>query len=204
MDIYTTKFYQDNIFYVYMYLRKNNSKNGLVGTPYYIGKGCGSRAYKSHGKNIAVPTDKSRIQFICENMMERDAFRLEIYLIQRYGRVDLKNGCLHNKTDGGEGLTGYKPSKETISKLIAISPASIIKRLETMRKNGTSNSPKKATATKRKNGTLNSNSVESVAKCLATKRKNGTMNVSSPTAIAKQLATKLANGTIKQIKKKSA
>ena len=37
---------------------------------------------------------------------EADAFQLEILLIHFYGRVDKKTGCLHNCTDGGDGMVG--------------------------------------------------------------------------------------------------
>jgi len=103
MNIYPTKFYQDNKFYVYMYLREKDSINGLAGTPYYIGKGTGDRLTKKHQKGISVPKDKHRIQCICKNMNESLAIQLEIYLIQLFGRIDNGTGILRNRTDGGEG-----------------------------------------------------------------------------------------------------
>ena len=42
------------IHYIYAYIRNN-------GTPYYIGKGCGYRAYHTKGHNIKPPKDKSKI-----------------------------------------------------------------------------------------------------------------------------------------------
>ncbi len=91
-------------YYVYQYLRKD-------GTPYYIGKGCGFRAYT---KRAYKPNDKSRIIIIKDNLTESAAFLLEIELIQKYGRQDIETGILKNKTDGGEG--GSK-SPETRQKL---------------------------------------------------------------------------------------
>ena len=98
-------------YYVYQYLREDN-------TPYYIGKGFGYRMFdKNH--SIYVPKDKSRIEVILDNLSEESAHLLEIELIKYYGRKDKGTGILRNKTDGGEGVSGYKhtlQSKEKMSK----------------------------------------------------------------------------------------
>lgn len=91
------------MFYVYTYLRED-------GTPYYVGKGSGERAYKKWGKGIKPPKDDSRIIIVADNLEEEQAFKLERELIAEYGRKDLANGILHNKTDGGEGSSGHKVS----------------------------------------------------------------------------------------------
>jgi hypothetical protein len=97
-------------YYTYAYLREDK-------TPYYIGKGKGNRAYKKHRKGIGVPKDKSRIIFLKQNLTEEEAFRHEIYMIAVFGRKDLGNGILHNRTDGGEGSSGWVPSEETRRKI---------------------------------------------------------------------------------------
>ena len=97
-------------YYTYAYLREDK-------TPYYIGKGKGNRAYKKHRKGIGVPKDKSRIIFLKQNLTEEQAFRHEIYMIAVFGRKDLGNGILHNRTDGGEGSSGWVPSEETRRKI---------------------------------------------------------------------------------------
>lgn len=101
------------MFYVYAYLRSNESITAKIGTPYYIGKGIGNRAFTTHSS--PVPKDKSCIIFIKENLTEQEAHSLEIALISKYGRKDLGTGILHNRTNGGEGISN--PSVATREKL---------------------------------------------------------------------------------------
>lgn len=102
-----------NVYYVYAYLRYKDSKTAIAGTPYYIGKGKDNRAYVKH--YVPVPKDKCNIVFLKENIAELDAHTIEVSLISRYGRKDLGTGILHNRSDGGEGLSN--PSKLTRQKM---------------------------------------------------------------------------------------
>lgn len=97
-----------DIYYVYAYISKRDR-------PYYIGKGCKTRAYRPHGY-VSVPKDKSRIMFLKENMSEADAFELEKLLIKYFGRRDCKTGILFNMTDGGDGPSGSKRNVENYRK----------------------------------------------------------------------------------------
>lgn len=104
-------------FYVYMFLRSKDSVNGKKYSPYYVGKGCGKRAFEKYGRTVPAPSDNSYIAFVEEGLTESEAFSLETYCIQTYGRVDLGNGILRNRTDGGEGTSGAVVSEETRRKL---------------------------------------------------------------------------------------
>lgn len=98
-----------NDYYTYAYLRED-------GTPYYIGKGRGKRAFNKSGRNISMPP-RERIIFLKKGLTEEEAFKHEIYMIAVLGRKDLGTGILYNFTDGGEGTSGWVPSIETKEKI---------------------------------------------------------------------------------------
>ena len=98
------------IYYTYAFLREDR-------TPYYIGKGKGNRAYRRRDKGIKPPKDKSKILILKQNLTEEESFRHEVYMIAVFGRKDLGTGILHNRTNGGDGVSGAVVSDETRRKM---------------------------------------------------------------------------------------
>lgn len=87
------------------------------GTPYYVGKGKGSRAFVTQGHSCSPPP-RNRIE-IRHVFDESSAFVLERFLIAFYGRKDNGTGILRNHSDGGEGLAGHTFSQNTRDKIAA-------------------------------------------------------------------------------------
>ena len=93
-----------NEYYTYAYLRED-------GTPYYIGKGKRHRAFDRKKHSVFVPS-RDRILFLKQNLTEEQSITHEIYMISIFGRKDLGTGILHNKTNGGDGCSGYNHTEE--------------------------------------------------------------------------------------------
>lgn len=100
------------IYYVYAYLRKKD------GTPYYIGKGKNNRAFAKH-PGISVPKDISKIVFLETGLSDVGALAIERRMIEWYGRKIDNSGILLNKSEGGDGSSGWKPTPEQIEKRVS-------------------------------------------------------------------------------------
>lgn len=103
-------------FYSYLWLRED-------GSPYYVGKGSGKRAYIRR-ENHWPPNDYARIVIFPQDS-EADAFESEISLIALFGRKDLGTGILQNRSDGGDNPPKrqkgtFKWSEEGKQKLSAL------------------------------------------------------------------------------------
>ncbi len=116
-----------NKYCVYFYLRDDQ-------TPYYVGMGKKERPFAKHAhrqdKGDFKPKNNDLIKIVHENLSQEEAFRLEIFYIEKYGRK-CDGGILINLTIGGEGArhneetrkklslikTGTKASEETKRKM---------------------------------------------------------------------------------------
>jgi NUMOD3 motif len=94
-------------YYVYAYLRSKDSIVAKVGTPYYIGKGIGQRAW-CHFKDEATqpPVDHRYIVILESGLTTTGALAIERRMIRWYGRIDIDHGgILRNITEGGDGAS---------------------------------------------------------------------------------------------------
>lgn len=103
--------------------------------PFYVGKGTYGKGYNrenDHFRNTYLKKNSYKnnkikkiissglypiIKRIEVDMLEEDAFKLEISLIKEIGRYNINSGPLTNLTDGGEGISGLIKTKEHREKL---------------------------------------------------------------------------------------
>lgn len=92
------------------------------GEVFYIGIGKEEkRAYEKYGRNKfwngIVKKYEYEVQILKSDLTWEDAKKMEIILIDYYGRRNLEKGTLVNLTDGGEGALGVIMSEEHKQKL---------------------------------------------------------------------------------------
>ncbi|UYE95897.1 hypothetical protein KNLIENLN_00085 [Sinorhizobium phage NV1.1.1] len=91
------------VYYTYLWKRAD-------GTPFYVGKGKGRRAYSMSGRSKEFKEirggEECSVEIVDTFIHESQAFAHEMELIQKFGRRDM-GGLLINKSNGGEGPNGY-------------------------------------------------------------------------------------------------
>ena len=128
---------RNNEFYVYVYLDPRKCGDFKYGEfefnyePFYVGKGKEYRYKrhlteshlndKSHKSNLIKKLikfgDYPDIIIVKNHLSENEALELEKDLIRIIGRYDEKTGPLTNKTEGGDGVSGYKWTEEQKDKI---------------------------------------------------------------------------------------
>ena len=99
-------------FYVYEHWRPDK------GECFYVGKGHGDRAHRmerrsKHHKNIVSKLEAMgmcvEVVLFASGLTEQEAFEIEKSRIAHYRDMGVR---LANKTDGGDGITGYRHTEE--------------------------------------------------------------------------------------------
>ena len=102
-------------FYIYFHI---NIDKGEV---FYVGKGTDKRAWHKSRRSRFWHNITKKYNYIVviveKELLENEAFELEMFYINKIGRRDLGLGPLVNMTDGGNGSSGRKLSKETRIKI---------------------------------------------------------------------------------------
>lgn len=118
-------------YYVYAYLDPGKIGRFEYGEfsfgyePFYIGKGKGKRCHnglndkknkikKSKIEKIYLSGQEPLIVKIKSGLNENEAFEIEVLLVEKIGRIVLKNGPLANITEGGSGTPGRKDTKKDL------------------------------------------------------------------------------------------
>lgn len=104
---------KENIYYVYLHRRATDNK------VFYVGKGKGKRAFQTNGRNDRWNKTYKKhgrvVEIVFEDLSQQEAFDIEIDTITEmryhYGET------LCNMTNGGDGLSGFKHSRETKEKI---------------------------------------------------------------------------------------
>jgi len=113
------------IFYVYIYLDPRKPGKYVYGNyvfdyePFYVGKGCNSRAlehlikckenieFSDRIKEIQRETNSNPIIiFYKKNITDNTSLMIERKIIKSIGRLNKNTGPLYNRTDGGNGCSG--------------------------------------------------------------------------------------------------
>jgi hypothetical protein len=101
-------------YYVYAHI------NPITKKFFYIGKGKCNRINSLNGRNKHWQNVANKYGFagikLADGLTEDQAFEIEIEYIKKHD-LQINGGVLVNMTYGGQGMSGHKPTQETISKV---------------------------------------------------------------------------------------
>jgi hypothetical protein len=97
----------------YVYAHRRND----TGNRFYIGKGRLRRAWLVNGRGThwarIVARHGYTVEILSSGLSEKEAVEKEKELIAAHGRANVGTGLLINKTDGGDGISGYRHTQKT-------------------------------------------------------------------------------------------
>ena len=99
--------------YVYKHIRLDTNETFYVGIGRYLKRAFTTKGRNSHWNNIVKKTN-FEVEILEQNLSWEDACDREKYWIKNFGRFDLKEGTLVNKTEGGEGVNGHSDELKKI------------------------------------------------------------------------------------------
>lgn len=104
-------------YYVYEHIRSD------TGAVFYVGKGVGNRAFSRHHRNrhwhfVVNKAAGYTTHLIKKDLNEDMALLCEVERIDQLRRLGI---ALCNYTNGGDGTSGYKHTKESLDKIAAAS-----------------------------------------------------------------------------------
>lgn len=101
---------------VYKHIRLDSDEVFYIGIGDLIKRAYSKKNRTKYWHNI-VNGVGYKVEIVFDELSWENAVKWEIYLIDIYGRKDLKKGHLINLTDGGDGVKGLKHSKDSKIKM---------------------------------------------------------------------------------------
>lgn len=96
-----------NKYYVYLH------RKAITNEIFYVGKGSTTRAWSRYGRNELWKRIANKygftVEILYDNLTSEQSFSIEKELVDWYGRIDLKTGCLANMSSGGDGPSLLAP-----------------------------------------------------------------------------------------------
>jgi hypothetical protein len=101
---------------VYQHIRKDTKEVFYIGIGTIEKRALSDGARNALWHNVVQKAGGFDYEILASSLSWKEACNEEKRLIANYGRRDIETGILVNMTDGGDGLSGYKPTIESNQK----------------------------------------------------------------------------------------
>lgn len=101
---------------VYQHIRKDTKEVFYIGIGTTEKRALSDRVRNALWHNVVQKAGGFDYEILASSLSWKDACNEEKRLIANYGRRDIGTGILVNMTNGGDGLSGYKPTTESNKK----------------------------------------------------------------------------------------